>query len=196
MEVSGTQPIRCSSCGAENPTDARFCGRCGAALETIPTAQPAATVPTTAAAPPTMDYAGFWLRVGAWAIDSVVLWAAIGLISLFVSLMLPGFARAGVYVGIGIAVISMSVLLLGPSLYYWLFTGLKGQTLGKMAVGIRVVDYEGHVPGLGRAGWRELGWKFVSAIVFLLGFLWIGWDSKKQGWHDKLSKTYVVKAGR
>jgi len=38
-----------------------------------------------------------------------------------------------------------------PWLYYWLFIGLKGQTLGKMAVGIKVVNAEGYMPGLGIA---------------------------------------------
>ena len=78
-------------------------------------------------------------------------------------------------------------------LYYWLFTGLKGQTLGKMAVGIKVVNAEGSVPGLGIATLREVPGKIASYIVIFPGFLWIIWDRRKQGWHDKIAKTYVVR---
>ena len=78
-------------------------------------------------------------------------------------------------------------------LYHWLFTGLKGQTLGKMAVGIKVVNAEGSMPGLGIAALREIPGKIASFIVICLGFLWIIWDVRKQGWHDKIAKTYVVR---
>ena len=78
--------------------------------------------------------------------------------------------------------------------YYVLLTGLKGQTLGKMALGIVVVNGQGEVQGIGRAALREIVGKFVSAIVILLGFFWIGWDKEKRGWHDHISGTYVVRA--
>ena len=80
-----------------------------------------------------------------------------------------------------------------PWLYHWLFIGLKGQTLGKMAVGIKVVNARGSIPGLGDAALREILGKIVSTIVICLGFLWIIWDGRKQGWHDKIAKTYVVR---
>ena len=77
-------------------------------------------------------------------------------------------------------------------LYHWLFTGLKGQTPGKMAMGIRVVDAQGWVPGLGIAALREFVGKFVSGTVLAIGLLWIALDSRKQGWHDKIAGTYVI----
>ena len=83
-----------------------------------------------------------------------------------------------------------------PWLYYWLFTGLKGQTPGKMAVGIKVIDAGGNVPGLGRAALRETVGKIISAIPLFLGYFWVAWDPKKQGWHDKLAGTYVTKSRR
>jgi uncharacterized RDD family membrane protein YckC len=78
-------------------------------------------------------------------------------------------------------------------LYSWLFIGLKGQTLGKMAFGIKVVNYQGDKPGLGVAALREIPGKLVSGMALLLGFLWVIWDRRKQGWHDKIAKTYVVR---
>ena len=55
------------------------------------------------------------------------------------------------------------------------------------------VNAEGFVPGLGRAALREIPGKIVSAIAICLGFLWIIWDGQKQGWHDKIAETYVLR---
>ena len=62
-----------------------------------------------------------------------------------------------------------------------------------MAVGIKVVDRQSNIPGLGPAALREVLGKIVSGIAFCIGFLWIAFDSNKQGWHDKIASTYVVK---
>lgn len=119
---------------------------------------------------------GFWIRLAAAIID--------GIIISFVS-----FA----FSHIGIWGLLFPVLFFVPWLYYWLFTGLKGQTPGKMAVGIKVVNAAGSVPGLGYAALREIPGKIASSIVIYLGFLWIAWDRQKQGWHDKIAKTYVIR---
>ena len=117
---------------------------------------------------------GFWIRFGAALIDGVVI--------LFISFV---FSFA---LGVG-RVFAIFV----PWLYYWLFTGLKGQTLGKMAVGIKVVNAQGAVPGLGMAALREIPGKILSFVAIYLGFLWIIWDGQKQGWHDKIAKTHVLR---
>lgn len=83
--------------------------------------------------------------------------------------------------------------LLGP-LYSWLMTGLNdGRTLGKIAMGTKVVNEDGIAPSLLTAFMREVIGKFISAIVLYLGFIWIIFDSKFQGWHDKIASTYVIK---
>ena len=84
------------------------------------------------------------------------------------------------------------VFIITP-LYYVVLTGTRGQTLGKMALGIKVVNRNGDVPGLGYAALREVVGKFISFIALLLGFLSIAWDPKKQGWHDKIAGTWVIK---
>ncbi len=61
-----------------------------------------------------------------------------------------------------------------------------------MIMGIKVVSVDGGPVSVGKAFVRWIGY-FVSAIVFCLGFLWIIWDKEKQGWHDKIAGTYVVK---
>ncbi len=168
----------CPDCGQDNPGEARFCRACGAALEVSSLAGP---VGAEAALAPVV-YAGFWIRFFAWIIDTVIVWIGSGV---FVALSRFGPAYTA----------SLPVLLLGP-LYFVLLTGLRGQTLGKMAVGVRVAGKDGKAPGLGYAALREIVGKFVSGFVFLLGFLWIGWDGRKQGWHDKIAGTFVVRVRR
>ncbi len=84
------------------------------------------------------------------------------------------------------------ITLLLPGVYFVLLTGLRGQTLGKMLLRIKVVDEAGQAPGLGRALLRESLGKFVSTIALGVGFLWVAWDREKQGWHDKIARTHVI----
>ncbi len=78
--------------------------------------------------------------------------------------------------------------------YFVLFTGLRGQTPGKMLLGIRVVDERGALPGLRRAIMREIIGKLISSTILYIGFLAPLWDRQRQAWHDKIAGTYVVPA--
>jgi uncharacterized RDD family membrane protein YckC len=70
--------------------------------------------------------------------------------------------------------------------------GPRGQTLGKMALGIRVIDFNTGGPiGYARGFLRYIG-KLISAIACFLGYLWMLWDKEKQTWHDKIATTVVV----
>ena len=175
--------MQCPSCQHDNPPEASFCANCGAALAPTVESSTLDTAPTPAQVQPAtgVEYVGFWTRFAAWIIDSFII--LIIMIITIVATMFVGF-------------VGILVILLLPWLYYWLFTGLQGQTLGKKAVGIKVVDGQGDIPGLGRAALREVVGKVISSIPFFLGFFWIGWDSRKQGWHDKLAGTYVVRSRR
>ena len=123
------------------------------------------------------EYAGFWMRLLAWIIDSVIV--AIGL-----AFTGPLFAIAerldsdSSSTGFAVGVVRLIIV----AAYYVVLTGVRGQTVGKMALGIRVVGRDGGVSGLGYAALREAVGKFISAIALFLGFLWIGWDSEKRGW--------------
>lgn len=67
-----------------------------------------------------------------------------------------------------------------------------GQTLGKRALSIRVIDYRTGGPiGFGRGAIRYVG-RILSSIPIALGFLWMIWDREKQTWHDKVATTVVV----
>ncbi len=77
--------------------------------------------------------------------------------------------------------------------YFILPTGLKGQTPGKWVAGIIVVDEEGRVPGVAMAIPREMVGRVISIAALGLGLAWIIPDKKRQGWHDKIAGTYVVR---
>jgi uncharacterized RDD family membrane protein YckC len=77
--------------------------------------------------------------------------------------------------------------------YFTYFEGSpSGQTLGKRALNIRVVDLEtGASIGTSRALIRYVG-RYISAIACLVGYFWMLWDKEKQTWHDKLAGSVVV----
>jgi len=65
---------------------------------------------------------------------------------------------------------------------------------GKRLMKIKVIDKEsGEVPGFLKAFLREFVGKFISSIFLSLGYFWAIWDKEKQGWHDKIAGTIVVK---
>jgi len=85
--------------------------------------------------------------------------------------------------------------LAGALLYHSLLVGRTGQTLGKKALGLRVVDATTGVPiGTGRALGRYLFASFISGNICALGYLWAIWDGRKQTWHDKVVSSVVVEA--
>jgi len=69
-------------------------------------------------------------------------------------------------------------------------SSLQG-TLGKAAMGIKVVDENGQRLSGSHSFRRNLS-KTLSMVVLALGFIWILFDKKRQGWHDKLNNTFVV----
>lgn len=122
------------------------------------------------------EYSGFWIRVVAVIIDSIILGVVTAIFR---------FADDNTYFGISTVI---------GWIYYSAMTATRGQTLGKMVVGIKVVKVDGTQPDWTVAIVREVPGKIVSGIVFLLGFIWVAFDARKQGWHDKIAKTYVVSA--
>src|SRR5947199_4405895 len=71
---------------------------------------------------------------------------------------------------------------------------VRGQTLGKMAMGLRVAGPDGGNPSFWRAALRETLGKLISGYALCLGYLWMLWDGKQQTWHDKMAQTLVESA--
>jgi uncharacterized RDD family membrane protein YckC len=75
--------------------------------------------------------------------------------------------------------------------YFTFFIGRTGQTPGKKLMGIKVIRTDGKHLSYTKSLLRWFGY-FLSFSVFFLGFVWIIFDRKKQGWHDKLVDSKVV----
>ncbi len=84
--------------------------------------------------------------------------------------------------------------LVWPLLYFALFEGLFGATIGKFATGIRVRRKDGGKISIATAVVRHFG-RLISTTIFMLGFLLAFIDGKKQALHDKIANTLVLKKG-
>jgi uncharacterized RDD family membrane protein YckC len=106
---------------------------------------------------------------------------------------IPAFAAIMVF---GVAAVSGSVgifmILLLVYMVWALALFSRGTTPGKNLLGMRVIDEQGQPATFGKMFIREWIGKFISGLVFGLGYLWILLDRDRQGWHDKLVSTYVV----
>jgi uncharacterized RDD family membrane protein YckC len=91
-----------------------------------------------------------------------------------------------------VALVEVIDLIVGVAYFTW-FWSSRGATLGQMLVGIRVVDADTGGPlKPSQALIRYIGY-ILSAIPIFIGFIWAAFDSRKQGWMDKLASTQVVK---
>lgn len=132
-------------------------------------------------------YAGFWIRVGASIIDSILLmlvtmpllWAIYGDQILFGEEMVNGFWD----------VMISYVFPLVAYVYLWM---RYGGTPGKRLLGLTVLDERtGQHVTVGVGVLRYIGY-IVSTLLLLLGFIWVAFDKKKKGLHDHMAGTIVV----
>jgi uncharacterized RDD family membrane protein YckC len=133
-----------------------------------------------------MKYAGFWIRVLASLIDGVILFAVNFVIQMVTGG--PNVATDGTVTANGTAQALGQIAGIAYTVGFW---GTKSATPGKMALGLMVVDQDGKEITWVKAILRYVGY-FVSALPLGLGFIWAGFDAKKQGWHDKIAGTYVI----
>lgn len=131
---------------------------------------------------PSVRMAGFWLRVLAYVVDLI----PIAGINLFATVL-----TANVTSGKG--AVELVVRVLFGWLYFALFESSRFQaTPGKLAVGLAVTDLAHERIGFGRASARYFA-KILSIVILFFGFFMIGWTKRKQGLHDKLAGTLVVR---
>ena len=189
---STPQPVgglHCGACGASVAPDVGFCSTCGRAL----------AVPYAGT-----EYMGFWVRVAAYVIDWIIIYAASALIAALIGIpLIAGDVDSAATDDISVILenFNYSFLLLfccAFTVYGILMTALRGQTLGKMLLRIQVVDADGNVPPWPRAVARELLRGVISLALFPLGllYLWVALDTRKRGWHDYLGGSYVVRKQR
>ncbi|SFI13099.1 Uncharacterized membrane protein YckC, RDD family [Collimonas sp. OK307] len=134
------------------------------------------------------EYVGFWLRVWASLIDTALM--LIVIFPILFAIYGSEKLASGVTLS-GSANILVSYIL--PAIVVIVFWNARQATPGKMAIGATIVDAKtGEKPSLQQNLIRYAGY-FVSTIPFCLGLIWVGIDKRKQGWHDKLAGTVVVR---
>jgi len=140
-----------------------------------------------------LEYAGFWIRTWAAIIDSILLM----LITFPLLVSIYGWAyfdsdQTGFIAGSADFLISW-ILPAIAVITFWIY---RQATPGKLAISAKIVDAaSGNVPSTGQLVGRYLSY-FVSALPLGLGILWVAFDRRKQGWHDKLSGTVVIRQTR
>jgi uncharacterized RDD family membrane protein YckC len=139
------------------------------------------------------DYAGFWRRVGASLVDGLL------------------FLPVGLIFGVALTGTGPELIAQLAWLVYAISFDAQGATLGKRALGIKVIDAAGYPPGFGRSATRHVldvayallivvglnqagGLLVVLGLIGLVDVLWMLWDEDRQTLHDKLAGTYVVHA--
>jgi len=133
-------------------------------------------------------YAGFWVRVIASLIDSILVLMVI----IPLTYLLANFGDVALIGSLlwFLFVIVISLLPIVPVFVFWIF---KSATPGKMILNLVIVDANsGHAPDISQWVVRFVGYA-LSMLTFFTGFFWIGIDQRKQGLHDKLARTVVVK---
>jgi len=134
-------------------------------------------------------YGGFWRRYGAYLIDGVIIYVGYALVG---GVFMAIFESVGEYGGI-LFFVMYALVMIGTWLYFILFESSNMQaTPGKMALGMKVTDLHGKRLSFGRATGRFFA-KIVSGITLYIGYFMIGWTEKKQGLHDIIAGTLVVK---
>lgn len=163
-----------------------------------------------------MTYAGFWRRLVAYIIDGIVVSVAIGIVyEIFVATGIINFEpmmdmandlalQSGAEPDPAQAMAAaqgmmqqMSLLYLADFIIAWLYEALltssaSQATLGKMALGMKVTDANGERVGFGRATGRFFG-KLVSGFILYIGFLMVAFTARKQGLHDMMASTLVLR---
>jgi len=135
-------------------------------------------------------YAGFWVRFLAVIIDGLLLGLVLGPILALIFPTSP-FLSPSESLSYSFNTSYYLRTLLGWA-YYVAMTTIYGATVGKMALGLKVVRDDGTKLDVWTVILREIIGKFISAITLLIGYIIAGFDSKKQALHDKIAKTYVI----
>jgi uncharacterized RDD family membrane protein YckC len=133
----------------------------------------------------TSMYAGFWRRVAAAILDGLV----VGIVTVPISLAFSGDGMGSSTYSPEASSISTAISWL---YYAFMESSARQATLGKMALGIVVTDLEGRRIGFGKATGRYFA-KILSALILGIGFLMVAFTQRKQGLHDILAGTLVVK---
>jgi uncharacterized RDD family membrane protein YckC/ribosomal protein L40E len=182
----------CPGCNSVNDPASQYCYKCGLKLPDRASTE--------------FRYAGFWIRLLAYIIDGILLNIITGIIEivLLVAIFKSDFELwfdianpnmfydsmpASFWLFYGISILVSYIIQM---VYHTIAIGKWGKTIGKAAIGVKVVRTDGTRVSY----WRAFGryWAYVlNGFTLNIGFLVIAWTSKKQGLHDMICDTIVVK---
>jgi uncharacterized RDD family membrane protein YckC len=189
----------CASCGNRRLPDGKFCLFCGDLLAE-PASPSAVAKPRFKLVPDLTDsteYAGFWLRVWAGAVDISIEALGALLLTLAIDVLLRRFGR-----GFGIdpwdskvftGVCFILILAVGSWLYCAFFESSAWRaTPGKRLLGLQVITADGGRVSFGKATERHL-MKFLSLFCLTIGFMMSGWTKRRQALHDMPCDCLVIR---
>lgn len=139
--------------------------------------QSADAIPQAPSAPVEMqvEYAGFWVRFAALFVDGIVLAIPMTIANVVFGKQVGGFAG--------------SILMWIYAIY---MLNTRQATLGKMALGLKVISTNDEELSIGRLALREIVGKILNIFTLYIGFVMIAFTSKKQGLHDMIANTAVI----
>lgn len=194
----------CPQCGTEIPANGRFCPACGAPADPGERELLARELGAYTDLPAGVaGYGGFWRRFAAAIIDGLVLFLPLGILqAMLAPESLPAGAEYGVKHGAqgGMAAMAAAqwtawdaVSIIAGWLYW---AGLQSSplqaTVGKLALGMRVTDLRGQRISFLRATGRHFA-SYLSALLLMIGYLMVAFHPRKQGLHDLMAGTLVVR---
>jgi len=204
--VRAVQPSRIATADA---AETRYCGECG---RPFPASELVAIGPVSvcasckpvylqrmreggATAVGTLRYAGFWIRVAARLIDAILLNVVLLVIripfgiAMFSPTLTSNPAAQMAAVGAFVGVMLLSVVLAAS--YEIVLVGIKGATIGKMMLGLKVVRANGSKVSFGLSTGRYFA-QFVNSITLCIGYIMAGFDDQKRTLADRICETRVV----
>ncbi len=145
--------------------------------------------------------AGFWIRALAFTLDKILTAMIAAILFLSCMLLLDYLGILEIKNSLFDSILAGNLLysmlisytrLMVEGIYFTFFHGYNGQTLGKMAVNIRVVNIKGEKLTYRQSFKRWVGY-FLSGLILGIGYLMVAFTKDNQGLHDKMAETYVVK---
>ncbi len=136
-------------------------------------------------------YAGFWIRIGASIVDSIIMFLVIIpiVVVYYGTDQYMAAFKNGSYLGWFDIVMSW-IFPFVATIWFWRY---KQATPGKIVFSLKVLDEQSGQPlSMQQSLIRYLGY-IVCTFSLFVGFIWIAFDPKKQGWHDKMARSVVVK---
>ena len=138
-----------------------------------------------------LDYAGFWIRFGAVAIDGCIIWIFNIILFIPLGIFTPSSGDSP-FAALSVIPVMMLLQYAIPAVYDTWFVGKYGATPGKMACKIKIVVPDGNPVSYSRALGRHFA-KWLSSIILGIGFIMAVFDDERRTLHDRICETRVVR---